>query len=99
MTTIWDNIYKNHQNGGEAWASLSEGIHPLFKNFLKETKFDKYQVLDIGCGHGKYLKLSQAVGFKTDGIDSSETAMQIIKKNLADDSLILCEVMFAYEIP
>lgn len=32
--TIWDDIYKNYQKGGEAWATLSEEIHPLFKLFL-----------------------------------------------------------------
>ena len=31
--TVWDNIYKNYQKGGEAWATLSEEIHPLFSKF------------------------------------------------------------------
>ncbi len=33
--TIWDNIYKNYQKGGEAWASLSKKNHPLFKQLWK----------------------------------------------------------------
>lgn len=97
--TIWDNIYKNYQKGGEAWATLSEEIHPLFKQFLSQSNFELKHVLDIGCGSGKYLKLLQAGGFKTDGIDSSETAVEMTKKTLGDDSTILCVNIFEFEIP
>jgi 2-polyprenyl-3-methyl-5-hydroxy-6-metoxy-1,4-benzoquinol methylase len=97
--TIWDNIYKNYQKGGEAWATLSEEIHPLFKQFLSQSNFEFKQVLDIGCGTGKYLKILQAGGFKTDGIDSSETAVAMTKKTLGDESMILCANMFEFDIP
>ena len=55
--------------------------------------------MDIGCGTGKYLKIFQAGGFKTDGIDSSETAVKMTKKTLGDESEILCVDMFKFEIP
>ena len=97
--TIWDDIYKNYQKGGEAWATLSEGIHPLFKQFLNQSKFEIRHVLDIGCGTGEYLKILQTGGFKTDGIDSSETAVEMTKKVLGDDSLVACVNMFDFEIP
>lgn len=58
--TIWDKIYKNYQKGGEAWATLSEEIHPLFKQFLSKSNFELKHVLDIGSGTGKYLKILQA---------------------------------------
>ena len=97
--TIWDNIYKNYQKGGEAWATLSEEIHPLFKQFLSQSNFELKYVLDIGCGNGKYLKILQFGGFKTDGIDSSETAVEMTKKMLGDNSIILCANMFEFKIP
>jgi len=97
--TIWDDIYKNYQKGGEAWASLSEKIHPLFKQFLSQSNFELKYALDIGCGIGKYLKILQAGGFKTDGIDSSETAVEMTKKILNNNSKILCVNMFEFEIP
>jgi SAM-dependent methyltransferase len=97
--TIWDNIYKNFQNGGEAWASLSEDIHPLFKQFLEHSEFILKYALDIGCGTGKYLKLLRAGGFKTDGIDSSQTAVEMTKKELGSGSEIVCADMFGYDIP
>jgi hypothetical protein len=51
--TIWDNIYQNYQAGGEAWATLNEDIHPLFKKFLEEEAFSLKSAFDIGCGTGK----------------------------------------------
>jgi len=95
----WDKIYKDYQKGGDAWATLSEDIHPLFKLFLDQFNFKLKRVLDIGCGTGKYLKLLQAGGFKTDGIDSSKTAVEMTKKALSDNSMVLCANMFEYEIP
>lgn len=97
--TTWDKIYKNYKKGGEAWATLSEGIHPLFKQFLKQSNFKLKHVLDIGCGTGKYLKFLQLNGFKTDGIDSSKTAIEITKKQLESKSIILCINMFKFKIP
>ena len=56
-------------------------------------------ILDIGCGTGKYLKILQAGSFKTDGIDSSETAVKMTKKALGNNSKIVCVNMFEFEIP
>lgn len=97
--TIWDKIYKNYQKGGEAWATLSEEIHPLFKQFLSKSNFELKHVLDIGSGTGKYLKILQAGWFKTDGIDSSETAVWMTQKTLGDNSIVICVNMFEFEIP
>lgn len=48
--TTWDKIYKDYQNGGDAWASLSEDINPIFKEFLKQSQFEVKHVLDIVWG-------------------------------------------------
>ncbi|MFA6018074.1 MAG: class I SAM-dependent methyltransferase [Patescibacteria group bacterium] len=97
--TIWENIYKHYLESGEVWATISEEIHPLFKKFLDESNFDLRHVLDVGCGTGKYLRILQAGGFETDGIDSGETAVEMTKKLLNDDSLILLGDMFEFDIP
>jgi cyclopropane fatty-acyl-phospholipid synthase-like methyltransferase len=94
-----DKIYKEYLKGGKAWATLSEGIAPAFKQFLSQSNFKTKHVLDIGCGTGKYLKFLKASGFKTDGIDSSETAVKMTKKSLGDDSKIVFVNMFDFRIP
>lgn len=77
--TIWDDVYKNYQKGGKAWASLSEEIHPLFKQFLSQSNFEFKHALDIGCGVGKHALFLVSNGFKVDGIDSSPTAVKMTK--------------------
>lgn len=99
LMTIWDDIYKNKKKSGDAWATPSDRFYPLFEKFLRQSNFETKQALDIGCGVGRYLKILQSEGFKTDGIDSSETAVEMTKKLLADDSEILCVDMFEFEIP
>ena len=97
--TTWDKIYKDYQAGGEAWASLADGIDPLFIEFINDSKFNVKHALDIGCGSGKYLKFLQAAGFQTSGIDSSQTSIDLTKKLLGDNSQITCAEMFEFQIP
>lgn len=97
--TIWDNIYKDYQKGGEAWATISEGLIPQFTNFIENNKFNQKSALDIGCGTGKYLMYLKGVGFKTDGIDSSETSIEMSKKLVGKDSDLACVNMFDFDIP
>lgn len=77
----------------------SDRFYPLFEKFLRQSNFEIKQALDIGCGIGRYLKILQSEGFRTDGIDSSETAVEMTKILLGDDSPILCVDMFGFEIP
>ncbi len=97
--TIWDSIYKKHQKGGVAWTTLAEEVHPLFKQFLNQSSFEHKYVLDIGCGTGKYLKFLSSNGFKTDGIDSSKTAIEMTKEILENESKIFYHDMFTFKIP
>lgn len=97
--TNWDEIYKEHNKWWEAWATLSEWINELFINFLEKNNFDSKNVLDIGCGTGKYLEYLKSFDFKTDGIDSSPTAVAMTKEVLNKNSEILCVDMFEFGIP
>ncbi|MBU1092784.1 class I SAM-dependent methyltransferase [Patescibacteria group bacterium] len=96
--TIWDKIYKNYQKGGPAWATLGGRVLPHFVKFIDPNKFAKKHALEIGCGTGKYLVILKELGFKTSGIDSSETAVEMTKQNLGDDSDIKLADMFEYDI-
>ncbi|MFX0198814.1 MAG: class I SAM-dependent methyltransferase [Candidatus Hodarchaeota archaeon] len=97
--TIWDEIYKEYKRVGKAWASLDEEIHPIFKEFLKNSVFKLKSVFDIGCGDGRYLKLLELSGFNIAGIDSSETAIEMAKVILDNKSAVTVANMYLYEIP
>ena len=95
--TVWDKIYKNYQSGGEEYATLKKGLIPEFVNFIGSREFKTKRVLDLGCGNGKYLVFLKNLGFKTDGLDSSPTAVEMTKAALANDSDIRCLNMYEYE--
>jgi 2-polyprenyl-3-methyl-5-hydroxy-6-metoxy-1,4-benzoquinol methylase len=87
----WDKIYKGYNKGGKEWQAINdgmvpfcflEGINPLFIDFIEKAKFKSKRVLDIGCGNGKYLVFLSELGFYVDGIDSSETSVEMTKKAL-----------------
>jgi SAM-dependent methyltransferase len=96
--TIWNDIYKNHQDGGEAWATIKEGLIPQFVGFIENNEFKFKSGLDIGCGTGKYVRYLQELDFKVDGIDSSEIAIETTKKIGKPESSFICADMFAFEI-
>ncbi len=97
--TIWDKIYQNYKKGGEAYATLDDGLIPKFLEFIKTNDFKVKKVLDIGCGNGKYLVFLKNLGFKTTGIDSSPTAVEMTKSSLSDNSDIQCLNMYEYTPP
>lgn len=95
----WEKIYRDHQKGGEAWASLKDEIMPEFKHFLKLSTFKFKHVLDIGCGTGYYLAYLKKIGFKVDGIDSILTAVKITKKLLGKNTNCITKAnMFNFDI-
>jgi cyclopropane fatty-acyl-phospholipid synthase-like methyltransferase len=96
--THWDDIYKNYEKGGEAWATLAEEVHPLFMQFLERTEFPIKHALDIGCGTGKYLKVLHDRGFAVDGIDNSETAARMTKE-LIPSVTVFVDNMYQWIIP
>lgn len=96
--TIWENIYQNYKHGGQAWASLSADILPLFREFIKSSDFPVKNVLDIGCGTGNYLIFLKNYGFRLTGIDSSPTAVEMAKNILHDNAAVFCQDMFKTKI-
>ena len=97
--TVWDEIYKNHNNGGEVWATLDEEVMPQFTQFIENGVFPIHVAFDIGCGTGKYLAYLTHKGFKVGGIDSSPTAIEMTSEVLEQDADIFCTDMFAFDIP
>ncbi|MDP2922364.1 MAG: class I SAM-dependent methyltransferase [Candidatus Omnitrophota bacterium] len=96
--TVWDKIYQAYKNGGEEYATLKKGLIPEFLEFIKNNDFKVKNVLDIGCGNGKYLVFLKTLGFKVNGIDSSPTAIEMTKEALGNDSGITYANMYDYDI-
>lgn len=97
-STVWDQIYKDYQKGGQAWATLEGGLEPHFKDFIEKTVFPKKAAFDIGYGTGQYLQYLKLKGFSVAGIDSSPTAHEMAAKALSKDDLVVGN-MYDYEIP
>jgi len=105
----WDKIYQAKNKGGQTWQKMRdgitpfcflEGIRPEFRKFAEKTKFSQKQVLDIGCGQGRYLIYLAELGFKTDGVDSSPTAVKMTKKALGKKADRIWRAdMFKMKIP
>jgi SAM-dependent methyltransferase len=97
--TIWDKIYKNYQRGDPAWATLKEGLHPSFTEFIEQTDFEIKNALDIGCGDGRYLLFLRKKGFRITGLDSSPTAISMANKLLESSGQWIVADMFDYPYP
>jgi 2-polyprenyl-3-methyl-5-hydroxy-6-metoxy-1,4-benzoquinol methylase len=97
--TIWDSIYKNYQNGGPAWGTLTDDLHPDFLKFMEQTSFEGKNALDIGCGNGKYLQFLNTLGFAVTGLDSSATAIDMAKKALDGKGKFIVVDMYDHTYP
>lgn len=97
--TIWDNIYKNFQEGGPAWASLGDSLHPDFVDFIEGVDFETRNALDIGCGDGRYLLFLLQKSFRITGLDSSPTAISMATENTAGAGQLLLADMYEYAYP
>lgn len=98
-STVWDKIYKDFQNGGQAWATLSRGLDSDFKDFVEKTAFPVKKAFDVGYGTGHYLVWLKAKGFDAAGIDSSETAYQMASRALGTNNGLICGSIYEYDIP
>jgi len=98
--TVWDKIYQDYKSGGEEYATLKKGLIPELVEFIKNNDFKNKNVLDVGCGNGKYLVFLKSLGFEVEGIDSSPTAVEMTREALGGgDSGILCANMYDYDMP
>lgn len=95
----WDSIYKKYQQGGEAWATLSEGIDPRFIQLVENGNFTHKKAFDIGCGTGKYLAFLENNGFSVMGIDSSPTAVEMTKKMVSPKAGVKTADMYSFRYP
>jgi len=100
--TVWEKIYQKYRQDGEEYATLQAGLIPDFLEFIERCDFagkERKRVLDIGCGNGKYLVFLKSLGFETEGLDSSPTAVELTREALNDNSVISQADIYEYELP
>ena len=99
MNSIWDGIYKDYKEGGDAYATLGADMAPEFLKFIETIELSKKSALDIGFGTGRYMKVLRNRGFEVAGIDNSPTAHELATKTLGGSSGLEIANMYDYEIP
>jgi SAM-dependent methyltransferase len=98
MATIWDRIHQDHI-AGNSHPALQGGILGSFATFVEGHVFNPRTALDIGCGHGKYLKYLEDLGFAVTGIDSSPTAIALARRILSANANLIEADLYTYDIP
>lgn len=75
-SAYYDLLYKDKDYKGEA-----EYIHELINSSAPEAN----SILDLGCGTGKHAFHFAELGYEVDGIDFSDSMVEIANKNLDSD--------------
>ena len=78
MTGNWDSIYKQHGS----WLDDHHEDMPRVARFFKSRGVKR--VLDLGCGAGRHVVYLGHRGFQVYGLDSSEEALKMARKALAE---------------
>jgi len=76
VVEFYNNLYKSKKSN--AMRPINE--YRRFLSYLEPLEENK-NFLDIACGTGFLLKVAQEKGLKTFGIDISEEAIKVAKKN------------------
>ena len=74
---FFSKFHKSSTKEFKKWIKLQQ-------QFLSTNLSDGLIVLDIGCGSGEELKVCSKISKKVFGIDNSQNAVKIAKKNLKD---------------
>jgi SAM-dependent methyltransferase len=79
LKNIMDNIYKEIQSGNVPWNN--ENPPDLLVNLVDSKTIKPCKAVDLGCGAGNYTIYLASMGFEMTGIDLSDEAINIAKKN------------------
>lgn len=83
----WDLVFQNQEWGKYPPEEL---IRFIARNYYKINDKQNIKILDVGCGTGAATWFISREGFKSFGIDGSETAIKIAKERLKKENLNAC---------
>jgi ubiquinone/menaquinone biosynthesis C-methylase UbiE len=82
----WEKRYANNPNY-RSWYPWSEVVSFLYRNAPRNRPWREMSVLEVGCGTGNNLWFAAREGFRTAGIEGSETAVEFARKRFAEEGL------------
>jgi len=84
---FYEKFWKNLKGGysGDNWHFSSQSPYPVISRFVLFLQKNKVggRFLDLGCGNGRQAIPFALSGFETHGIDFSEEAIVLARKNAA----------------
>lgn len=96
---VWDKIYREYLGSNKKYATIGGDLHPFFVRFIKNHRFKKKSVLDIGCGEGRYLKYLKDRGWRIAGIDSSKRVVAEARQLTGESKTIRAVDMYRARMP
>lgn len=82
----WDGVYDTfHKDKPTRISVWNEKPHPFFSRYIDFLKYKGVKnILDAGCGEGRESKPFHDAGFDIIGVDASESALNLFRKNFGD---------------
>lgn len=86
----WNKVYDAfHTNNPLRISVWNEKPHPFFSRYIDFLKYNRVKnILDAGCGEGRESKPFYDAGFDIIGVDASESALNLFRKNFGDSERI-----------
>ena len=74
-----ENIYQNTDPDKIPWNTINPP--ELLLDFINNNIKQSDTILELGCGAGNYVMYLSEKGYKTTGVDFSETAISMARKS------------------
>jgi len=84
FSSFWDKRYLSGYAQSYPWDSV---VSFIFRNAPKDLPRSEIKVLEVGFGTGPNLWFAAREGFRTAGVESSITAVEIARKRFRQDKL------------
>jgi SAM-dependent methyltransferase len=81
---VWEKIYRTKTWGKYPTEDL---IRFIARNYYQQQDRKKIRILDLGCGFGSATWYLCREGFTIHAVDGSSTAITLLQKRLAEESL------------
>ncbi len=78
------NPYDKHWDYRKGMLDIGPRFHMRTRHMLRFFPPSPKRILDIGCGDGYFLQLLASKGYRADGLDGSEKAIQLCRERMGE---------------